>query len=396
MDHNRLPQVKPPRPTARNRAFFDRRNRLGWTISAILATAVHAAPTAQASPPPRSTSRSSVARLPDGFVGKQIELSDGSVRKYVVFTPAQYDQDPNHRWPVLVSLHGSPDCGTDGERHIRIGLPRIIAERPASFPFITVMPQAKTLWFRGDDSMAVWTILETVHREYRTDRDRVYLTGISMGGYGAWELAMLRPDVFAAVVPVAGVGPTEYVSNIAHLPVWAFHGGRDRNVPVAGSRKAIEALRNLGAEPKYTEFPGKPHNIWEQVYRPQKLWRWLLKQRRPPPPRVIDYKLMTSSARVWWLSVSADPGFQSAAESPPHIRAEIGTDGKVTINSERVISWALVSENEPLRPGTTLAVEWNGVTVFQGKFDGVIGVTPRNAAEVSTTCPTTTRPGDSK
>ncbi|MCZ6683319.1 MAG: prolyl oligopeptidase family serine peptidase, partial [Planctomycetota bacterium] len=349
-----------------------------WAIGVVWAilAAAWAPAGSRATQPQSPTSRPSGSPATKSFEIKEIELADGTARKYAIFTPLQYDQDPTHRWPVLVSLHGSPDCGTDGKRQTREALPKIIAGRRSSFPFITVMPQAKTLWFRGDDAEAVWRMLEAVHAAYRTDRDRVYLTGISMGGFATWELSMLRPDVFAAIVPVSGVGPTQYASNIAHLPIWAFHGSKDRNVAVAGSRDPIEALRKLGSDPKYTEYRNKPHKIWSLVYRPQTLWRWLLKQRRGPAPRVIDYKLMTTSATVWWLALRVDPNHDAGSESPPHIRAEIGTDGKITIRSEGVAFWSIESNREPLEPGTPIEVEWNGKVVFRGEFPGVISVQP--------------------
>jgi predicted esterase len=273
----------------------------------------------------------------------------------------------------VVSLHGSGECGTDGFKQMTVGFPRELAKDPFRFPFIAVMPQARTLWFRGDDAAAVWAILEAVHREYRTDRDRVYLTGFSMGGFATWELAVTRPDVLAGIVPICGIGPTAYMSNIRHLPVWAFHGAKDEKVPVRGSREPIAELKRLGANPKYTEYPNAGHTSWVTAYRNPKLWEWLLAQRRKPAPRVIDYRFPSGSAVVWWLSVHAQAGL----ETPAHIHAEIAEDGRVTVQSEGVGAWAIRSETHPLKIGDPIDVTWNDGQVYQGVFNGGIAVTPQ-------------------
>jgi len=317
---------------------------------------------------PTSRPRSGPAPLPDGFIARELRLPDGSVRKYTVFVPADYDRDASHKWPVIVFLHGSGECGVDGRRQTRVGLPKYIAGRPKRFPFITVMPQARTLWFRNEDAAAVWLALEEVHRDYRTDRDRVYLTGLSMGGFGVWELAMLRPDVFAAIVPVCGVGHEDYVSNIVHVPVWAFHGAKDRNVPVAGSRKPIEALRRLGAKPKYTEFPTLGHQCWDRAYATRGLWPWLLKQHRGGAPRTIDYRLPRGTSRLWWLAVEAEPEI----DHPAHIHATLEDKGRVSISSDGIRSWALISDSDPLKPGEAVEVTWNDKPVYRGPFKGTL------------------------
>ena len=343
---------------------------------------------AQSRPAPPTTPRP--APLPKGFIEKDLTLPDGSNRKCVIFLPAQYDLDDTHRWPVIVFLHGSGECGTDGRRHLAVGLPKYIAARPTRFPFITVMPQAKTLWYRGDDAAAVWAALDQVHRDYRTDRDRVLMTGLSMGGFATWELSMARPDVLAAIVPVCGIGPTEYASNIAHLPVWAFHGAKDDRVPVAGTRRMIEALKALGAEPKYTEFPNTRHNSWDRAYADRGLYRWLLKQRRRKPPRVIDYKFPGGKARVWWLTVEAESDRPQA--TPASIRAEIGGDGRVRIDTKGVKAWALVSTGPPVEPGDEIDVTWNNKPVYKGKFTGILVTRPQAPSPQPTTNPSEPRP----
>lgn len=321
---------------------------------------------------PAATSPAGASGLPPTFHEKILTLPDKSTWKYVVYVPPQYEDDPDHRWPVILFLHGSGEIGTDNRRHTGVGLPAHIRRNPDKFPFIVVMPQAHSMWFRGANGAAAWGALDATLRDYRADPDRVYLTGLSMGGFGAWELAILQPNVFAAVVPICGEAPTEYLSNMVDVPVWAFHGSDDPNVPVSGSREAVKALKALGGKPKYTEYPNKGHKVWDEVYGSNQLYRWLLKQRRKPPPRVIDYRLLTPLARVWWLSARAEEGQERTAR----IRAEIGADGRIDVNTDGVLAWAIISDREPLKPGDEITLVLNDVEVYKGKFSGVLALNP--------------------
>lgn len=309
-------------------------------------------------------------------MSRTVEGPDKKQRKYAIFVPPQYEIDENHRWPVILFLHGSGELGVDGIKQTTIGMPVYVARNAARFPFIVIMPQAHQMWFRGQEAAALWAMLEDVHASFRTDRDRVYLTGLSMGGFAAWELAVMRPDVFAAVAPVCGVAPKPFLKNIVDLPVWAFHGGLDRNVPVSGSREAVEELKRLGASPRYTEYPNLAHNCWDEAYENPELYRWFLQYRRKTSPKVIDYTLPATASRVWWLAVEAATG----QKQPAHVRAEVGDDGRVNITSEGVVGWALVSNSEPLVPGSEIDVTWNGRPVYKGAFDGVISVEPAAAS----------------
>ncbi|MBU0639078.1 MAG: dienelactone hydrolase family protein [Planctomycetes bacterium] len=324
----------------------------------------------------QATTRRARRRLPKGFVAKTVTMPDGSKRKYALFIPPLYDADKTHRWPVILSLHGSGECGKDGIKQTTVGLAPQIVSRTQRFPFIAIFPQAHSLWFHGPDGAANWVILNDILDEYRTDPDRVYLTGLSMGGFATWEMAVAQPDAFAAIVPICGAGPKDYMSNIRHLPVWAFHGALDKNVPVARSRELVAELKHLGARPKYTEYPTVPHNAWDRAYATPDLWRWLLKQRRQPPPRVIDYRLPWPKARIWWLAVEAD----ESAGATAHIRAQL-RDTQVIIQSTNVAGWVLSEGPAPLEPGAEIEVIWNDRVVFQGRFSGQLSVTPRSTPE---------------
>ncbi|MFQ5410949.1 MAG: prolyl oligopeptidase family serine peptidase [Phycisphaerae bacterium] len=315
-----------------------------------------------------TTRRRPPLRLHSAFQMKTIEFPKGTTRKFALFLPTRYDEDPNHRWPLILTLHGSGEIGTDGIKQTRIGLPIHIARQPDRFPFITIMPQARTMWFRGEDAAAIWAILERVCAQYRVDRERLYITGFSMGGFGTWELAAARPDIFAAAVPICGVANSDTLPNIKRLPVWAFHGKLDKNVPVSGSREAVAELKRIGAKPRYTEYPDLGHQCWDRAYSltHKRLYQWLLEHRRRKPPRRIEYVFSSRRARVWWLAGRVEKD----RKTPARIRAEITKDHRILIDSEGVAAWSIQSEGKPLKPGTKISVTWNGESVWEGLFQG--------------------------
>lgn|GEM_PF-1274723 len=291
--------------------------------------------------------------------------------KYAIFVPKAYESDGEKKWPLLLFLHGSGECGTDGVRQTTIGLPREIERRADSFPFITVMPQAHARWFTGENEQAVWQMLDATATNYRVDLDRIYITGLSMGGFATWDFISKRPDVFAAAAPVCGVGDVNFIANAKHVPIWAFHGANDANVPVSGSRDPIQSLRTLGADPKYTEFADGDHYIWDRVYADSRLYDWMLEHKRAAPPARIEYRMSQGAAHVWWLRLRADP----RAESPPIVSAEI-VDGKVSMQSIGVVEWYLASSEPPLAPGAPIHLIWNNIPIYDGSFPGIIRVTP--------------------
>lgn len=326
---------------------------------------------ALAQPTSTPTTMPAKPKLPAGFVLRALTLPSGAERKYVVFVPPQYVLKKSFHWPVVVFLHGSGECGRDGVKHTRVGLPRLLAAHPEKYPFICIMPQAATLWFRDDNALAVWMALDAVRREYRTDPERIYLTGLSMGGFATWEMTVTRPDLFAAIVPICGVAPIDYLSNIINIPAWVFHGADDQNVPVSASRQAVNELRRLGARPKYTEYPGVGHNSWDRAYATPDLWKWLLKQRRRALPRQIEHRFPGGETRIWWLGARAE----NALGKPARIHAEIAEDGRtITVESEGVAAWAIGGEACPLKVGDSIDVSWNGQSVFSGKFKGIFEI----------------------
>lgn len=239
------------------------------------------------------------ARPPQsGFLDRTVRIQ-GVDHPYKVYVPEAYN--PDARWPVILFLHGAGERGADGVVHTRIGLGGAIRQFPSRYPAIVVFPQAPldTTWV-GEQGRVAMTALEKTLHEFSTDRDRVYLTGLSMGGQGAWSLAYANRDQFAAAVVVCGfigIGsgpfasfmpadvtdpPAALAARIRRLPVWVYHGAADRTVPVEQSRTVVASLKAAGADVQYTELPGVAHNSWDAAFGSAEVAAWLFKQRRKP------------------------------------------------------------------------------------------------------------------
>jgi predicted peptidase len=123
-------------------------------------------------------------------------------------------------------------------------------------------------------------LLDDIIRTYRVDRDRVYLTGLSMGGFGTWDLAAAHPEKFAAIAPICGGGNPQNAKKLARLPIWVFHGAKDPTVPIERSREMVEALKAAGANVKFTVYPEAQHDSWTETYNNPEFYQWLLEQKR--------------------------------------------------------------------------------------------------------------------
>jgi predicted peptidase len=213
-----------------------------------------------------------------GFIDKVYKGADGAESRYVVFVPHDYKGDTEY--PVILFLHGAGSKGTDGAKQAKGGLGNAIRKKEKSFQFIAVFPQAEKGWQgKSADAKRAVAILDEVIKTYKVDPKRQYLTGLSMGGFGTWSLAATYPDRWAAMVPICGGGDPKTAEKIKNIPCWCFHGDADKTVNVDNSRIMIKALKDIGAEPQYTEYPGVDHNSWDRAYATAELYEWLLKQK---------------------------------------------------------------------------------------------------------------------
>ena len=219
--------------------------------------------------------------LPDkrtGFVPRIHRDGDGRDWKYTLFVPAAYNGD--RPYPLLVYLHGYGARGVDGTKPMTDGPGPFIQEREKTFDMLVLFPQSETGSWEADtaDGQRVMAILEEVVRDYAVDRQRIYLTGTSRGGFGVWSLAARYTDKWAAIVPICGGGDPASAEAIKHIPCWCFHGAGDNVIDVGQSRRMIEALQAVGASPRYTEYPDVGHGCWGRAYATPELWDWLRRQ----------------------------------------------------------------------------------------------------------------------
>jgi predicted peptidase len=229
----------------------------------------------------------------------------GRTYRYQVFVPSGWTV--GHRWPVVLFLHGSGEAGNDNHRQLSQGLPPWIKQHHDRFPAVVVIPQAPngTFWNGEIEQMALQALHDSIRR-YHGDRQRLYLTGLSMGGYGAWQIALDHPGMFAAAAIIcggihhpndtpalavegipAGVGdPYAWMAaHIGKLPVWIFNGAIDDVVPPEESHHMHAALQARGDDVRYTEFAGVGHGAWPAAYATPELWPWMFGHRRDHPAR---------------------------------------------------------------------------------------------------------------
>jgi pimeloyl-ACP methyl ester carboxylesterase len=225
--------------------------------------------------------------LAQPFEARTYVNNQGDTMRYRLMIPQDFDS--TKQYPLIVCLHGSSGCGTDNVKQVAASLPaHLLAsdENRTKYPGFLFVPQCPpyTTWggipnVAAVDSLVFETI-RVLEMEFSIDKNRRYVAGNSLGGYGTWHFICTRPEMFAAAIPISGGGNPDLAQNIITVPVWAFHGAKDRNVPVSGSRDIIRAMQNMGGNTRYTEYPDAAHNIWYQVSNTPGLLDWLFAQRR--------------------------------------------------------------------------------------------------------------------
>jgi predicted peptidase len=202
---------------------------------------------------------------------------------YLLFLPAGYGTDAAKRWPLILFLHGAGERGTNIWQVAKHGPPKIDTTAN-NFPFIVVSPQCPEGKIWSNDLLLA--LLDEIENQYAVDLHRVYLTGLSMGGFGTWSLGLSHPEKFAAIAPICGGG--EFITplladktQLATLPVWAFHGAKDPVVPLEESERMVNLLKKSGVrEVKFTVYPEAQHDCWTQTYSNPELFDWFLQHSR--------------------------------------------------------------------------------------------------------------------
>jgi predicted peptidase len=222
----------------------------------------------------------------------------GKTLPYRLVAPT--DGDGAKTYPIVLFLHGAGERGTDNAKQLvwfwSATKPSVLTRKEfADAKAYAVIPQCpddqqwvNVPWAKGsyqsppvsEPLQLTIELVESLLKEHPIDPDRVYVVGMSMGGYGAFDCLQRRPDLFAAGISICGAGDPTKAKVIADIPVWAFHGEKDPAVPVAGSRETVAALKQAGGSPKYTEYPGVGHNSWSPAFEEKEFWTWLFAQKR--------------------------------------------------------------------------------------------------------------------
>jgi len=235
-----------------------------------------------------------------GFLNRRIELH-GTTYRYQVYLPEEWRRDDHKQWPILLFLHGRGERGSEGMWQTQIGLPQAVRDHPERWPFVIVMPQCPLVNYWTDPEMLEMAMatLDRETAEFRGDPERTYLSGLSLGGYGAWELARLYPRRWAAVaiaasgvfwsyaperLQQAGTLPAEYAKALGRTPVWLFHGTDDNVVASRQSELMYQAIKANNGHVRLWYYQGLKHDCWPRAYGEPELPRWLLAHHGGPKP----------------------------------------------------------------------------------------------------------------
>ena len=226
---------------------------------------------------------------------KEKFVRSGNELLYRFMIPDGYNQDSTEKYPLVLFMHGAGERGNDNEVQLTyvdevFGSDEMRKQHPA-FVLVPQCPENQQ-WVDVDWSLSshimpkkmsqsstlTMALLVTIIAKYNVDIDRIYVVGLSMGGYASWDLISRFPFLFAGAIPICGGGDELMASVIAEVPVWAFHGGTDKVVPVERSRNMVSAISDNGGTPKYTEFPNKGHLVWNAAFATNGIWDWLFSQ----------------------------------------------------------------------------------------------------------------------
>lgn len=201
------------------------------------------------------------------------EITKTVSAEYLLYLPQGYEEDQDKKWPLMIFLHGSGERGDDLKKVAKHGPPKLV-EQGKEFDFIIVSPQCPHGgWWNVEMLNAFY---DDIIEQYRVDTNRVYLTGLSMGGNGTWNWAVHNPEKFAAIAPVCGWGPDTNYAKLKDMPIWAFHGDQDQAVELGKGQKVIDRVTEAGGEPEFTVYEGVGHNSWDPTYNNDALYAWML------------------------------------------------------------------------------------------------------------------------
>jgi len=208
-------------------------------------------------------------------MSQQREYTFAHRMDYLLYLPDI--EAPGKGFPLMLFLHGGGERGTDLDLIKKHGPPSFLDER-TDFPFLVISPQCpeEETW----DPLLLLALINEISGVYFVDTNRIYVTGLSMGGTGTWDLAMAAPDKLAAIAPICGEAQVSRACEIKSIPTWVFHGAKDEVVPPSFSDKMVEALQQCGADVKYSLYEDVDHFAWVPAYRDPAFYEWMQSQKK--------------------------------------------------------------------------------------------------------------------
>ena len=285
------------------------------------------------------------------------EAPDGTVLPYRIYVP---ENAGPARYPLVLYLHGAGQSGSDNRAQTRknsVMQTLLSVENLAKYPCIVLAPQCpEDDWWASEDLVPVLMgLLEQTGAAYSIDPARIYITGLSMGGFGAWAMLAEYPGYFAAAVPICGGGNPDTAPLFKDVPIWAFHGARDAIVPVGRTREMVQALEAINGNVKYTEYPHERHRCWERAYREPELFPWLFAQVKSPAPPVEFVDMMHSASYMDSANACLDyriyvPEGNQPAQGYPlvlflHGAGQKGSDNRAQVQNNSLLQTLLGGEN---------------------------------------------------
>jgi predicted peptidase len=213
-----------------------------------------------------------------------------------------YQPEQKHRgekYPLVIFFHGAGERGLDNRTQFQRFAPTLFWQK---YPCYVVAPECPARTAENSNAESVWVdtpfgasshkmsenptwpmqlamqLINQIIKDNQVDVNRIYVTGLSMGGFATWEILQREPGLFAAAIPVCGGGDPAYAAKLNSIPIWVFHGGNDHTVPVTRSREMVSAIQAAGGNVKYSEYPGVDHDSWGQTYGNPEVWDWLFSQ----------------------------------------------------------------------------------------------------------------------
>lgn len=243
-------------------------------------------------------SDSSATDLRDRFEARQYESPSSGVLKYRLLSPKNYKSGDETKYPLVLFLHGAGERGDDNRVQLIHGMGDFASDEiMEKYPAFVLAPQcpkdekwvnvdwgadSHTMPDKPSEAMRLTLeLIEQLRKQLPIDDQRLYITGLSMGGYGTWDALQRKPDLWAAAAPICGGGDPAGAKAMKDIPIWVFHGDQDTAVKVHRSREMVEALKAAGGKPKYTEYPGVGHNSWTATYQNPEFYAWLFSQKKP-------------------------------------------------------------------------------------------------------------------